>query len=837
MLGLMINLSLRNNLSENYRKDIHIDDVSWTNLDSYMGQVFANNSPSILTTVLTLPMGGLGGMASGMARGTVAYRVAAARAQLQAGKMTSGVFFTMGAGQKYVDLEAGSLDKEGRINALEESKKSALSDYEKDKIQSEINEVNRQCSISELQRFTSASIAGLSDMYMERLGSLSYVNKFTSIAPVVGASTFKKMMYHGLNTGLNLTKEIGEEVGVEIINNASDMILLGDPNKSLIDGINKDFLANVAFTSLAIQGPGMGSNAYNIIADEVKTRVDKQSTIKRRNEIFDIEKQLSNPVNLSKKDRKALVARKREIIKEEAMNDVMTTQRLARMSTDEKTALFDINAKRRKALANIKANAARGNSKTVQSEKARLTAEFQKLDTQRNELLGREGRKRAEKAKDNVDPAQYVHNMGLNDFYTDLVEMNQVKNKGGFTKYEGDNKPNLEQLTKKYGETKAAAIVKSFESGSNAANIDNDIFIFQDNIKQGMATTELSVESQIAAVAPMHELLHMQNRKAGIVKDGVVVEQATEAINQLNGVMKEKLDLGKITQEQYDNFEARKDLYTDQSMQKKGVDVEELLNLYGDFVSIGVLTPSSLNGMYGIKNTLSSLVNKFNPTNHRVQELYDTQGQSAAFDIIEQFKPIVNKIVQKRSEAPDFDRQLLTDEIETGKRGILDLIQEYNPESGVPLAAYINKYLPSRAIEASRRVLGEQFTEDVTEQKDLTTSEETTEVDDKKKISIKLKERLTGDLKDVISKIQSKVNSLPIAKLDFKSLDSEYGEFWQTNFNKCIHGNKPNISNGTRISFDFRIIPISKYNPDYKGASESKSNKFTVGSYYKELNK
>jgi|TARA_R110001583_G_scaffold732_1_gene6740 hypothetical protein len=74
-------------------------------------------------------------------------------------------------------------------------------------------------------------------------------------------------------------------------------------------------------------------------------------------------------------------------------------------------------------------------------------------------------------------------------------------------------------------------------------------------------------------------------------------------------------------------------------------------------------------------------------------------------------------------------------------------------------------------------------------------------------------------------------------KLDFKSLDSEYGEFWQTNFNKCIHGNKPNISNGTRISFDFRIIPISKYNPDYKGASESKSNKFIVGSYYKELNK
>ena len=33
------------------------------------------------------------------------------------------------------------------------------------------------------------------------------------------------------------------------------------------------------------------------------------------------------------------------------------------------------------------------------------------------------------------------------------------------------------------------------------------------------------------------------------------------------------------------------------------------------------------------------------------------------------------------------------------------------------LAAYINKFLPARAIEASRRVLGEEFTADVTEAK------------------------------------------------------------------------------------------------------------------------
>ena len=92
-----------------------------------------------------------------------------------------------------------------------------------------------------------------------------------------------------------------------------------------------------------------------------------------------------------------------------------------------------------------------------------------------------------------------------------------------------------------------------------------------------------------------------------------------------------------------------------------------------------------------------------------VQKIYETKGTDGAFDIIEQFKPIVSKIVEKRSEAPNFDRQLLTDEIETGKRGIIDLIKEYKPESGVPLAAYINKFLPSRAIEASQRVLGRRI--------------------------------------------------------------------------------------------------------------------------------
>ena len=105
---------------------------------------------------------------------------------------------------------------------------------------------------------------------------------------------------------------------------------------------------------------------------------------------------------------------------------------------------------------------------------------------------------------------------------------------------------------------------------------------------------------------------------------------------------------------------------------------------------------------------------------NKVQKIFDTKGKDGAIEIIEEFKPITNRIVQSRSQAPNFDRQLLTDEIETGKRGILDLISEYDASKGVPLAAYINQFLPSRAIEASKRVLGEEFTVDVTEARGVT---------------------------------------------------------------------------------------------------------------------
>ena len=160
----------------------------------------------------------------------------------------------------------------------------------------------------------------------------------------------------------------------------------------------------------------------------------------------------------------------------------------------------------------------------------------------------------------------------------------------------------------------------------------------------------------------------------------------------------------------------------------------------------------------------------------KVQNIYNEKGLNGAMEIIQEFKPITSKIAERRREAPNYDKELLMSEIELGPRGIFDLIRTYKPDTGVPLAAYINQNLPNRAIEASRRVLGEEFTDDISERVDIAAEEVTTEVKAKPKPKkIILSERL--GINDKVSKaIEKIVPSLEISKINFKNLKNKLPE-------------------------------------------------------------
>ena len=194
-----------------------------------------------------------------------------------------------------------------------------------------------------------------------------------------------------------------------------------------------------------------------------------------------------------------------------------------------------------------------------------------------------------------------------------------------------------------------------------------------------------------------------------------------------------------------------------------------------------------------IKSVEKKSISTSKEASNKVQSIYEEQGVAGAMDIIEQFKPIVSRIAEKRREAPNFDRELLMSEIEIGERGIFDLISKYDPDSGVPLAAYINKFLPARAIEASRRVLGEEFTEDVSERVDIV-AEEVAEVEVEakpKKKKIILSDRL-GVKGRVDKAIKTKLPELDIENLNFKTLKDQTpeitGEMFGISPKKLISG-------------------------------------------------
>jgi len=78
------------------------------------------------------------------------------------------------------------------------------------------------------------------------------------------------------------------------------------------------------------------------------------------------------------------------------------------------------------------------------------------------------------------------------------------------------------------------------------------------------------------------------------------------------------------------------------------------------------------------------------------------------------------------------------------------------------------------------------------------------------------------------------VESQP-GKKDFRQLELSPGMYARFNGNECTHGNLPNRTGVSRVSFDFRVMKFEDYDPDHQLMSLSKGNKFIIGDYYEVM--
>lgn len=69
-------------------------------------------------------------------------------------------------------------------------------------------------------------------------------------------------------------------------------------------------------------------------------------------------------------------------------------------------------------------------------------------------------------------------------------------------------------------------------------------------------------------------------------------------------------------------------------------------------------------------------------------------------------------------------------------------------------------------------------------------------------------------------------------KKDYAPMVVEYGDIMEWDGANCEHGTKMNETEDTRISFDFRILPMSDYLKHKPKNSITKNTKFEIGGYF-----
>jgi len=208
---------------------------------------------------------------------------------------------------------------------------------------------------------------------------------------------------------------------------------------------------------------------------------------------------------------------------------------------------------------------------------------------------------------------------------------------------------------------------------------------------------------------------------------------------------------------------------------------------------------------------------------NNVNQLYENGGVNSAFQISEAYRGMASKIASKYRDVPGYTtmQDILVDEILTGNRGVYDLVQTYNPESGVPLAAYINKFLPSRAIEAANNILDTKFTLDITEVKGVTEKVTEEVAEETQRTSL----RNTLGLTDaIVTKVKNSViktfgTRLPKVTTPqfFKSLQKSYRTELKPTIAKMMgrqEAYKEFLENNFQLIYD--IIPQGTFNKRFK---------------------
>jgi len=428
----------------------------------------------------------------------------------------------------------------------------------------------------------------------------------------------------------------------------------------MFEGINKDFLASTAMSSFGIMAPRSAGNIFNIVKSEFRTKNEIFKNQELSRELIDLNES-TTPENS-----KQLRVRKKEILKELALSDAISLHKLRYMTSDQIEEVADINRQIRQVNSKFTQLGGLGDLGEAENKrvKKQLEKEYFNLTTARQEILDAKQRSNTKKAANinkalgnaarNSEAAFYY---GVNNFYNDLT-MTQMGD-GEFVSIKGeiqdDGKIKYDDLDNQLAKYKNKNIkneegesVDAFEylktkieqGDFNATTIGKDIIVNQPIIDRNIAIAPTDTSAQYAAVAPLEELFHLSISEKGIKFDST----AKNAVLEAEKVLKEKRDLGVISEKDYNGLKERFDLYRD----GKDFDAEEFIAQMNNAISLGAINRSDLESTPSFKKFLNNAIRS---TFGDMSWMLKLENSNDVFNLVKNFQTDVSKGVT--FQAPD----------------------------------------------------------------------------------------------------------------------------------------------------------------------------------------
>ena len=302
----------------------------------------------------------------------------------------------------WVAVEGGS--KLNRMEKLQQSSGAAIAQLEKSIADPNITPANKVAYQRELEKqrkyqdYSTSNKAVASLLFggiaagAERIGTMRWIDDMIKTVPYVGIKNVKDGIRKGgkflwMSGGTEILEESVTLLGHNIVDN----VVLGE-DKSLIEGMDADFFANVLVTSLAIAGPQASQNMKMIVGSALKTSAERKRYTELLEEYTDNLDILEDGTNFGtdglRLDKSILEQRNREILKEIATHDIGVFGKISELSREEVEEVFNIARKQMSILRNFTDIGASGqDNKYIQKEKEKLQKQYDDLQAEKEKLL------------------------------------------------------------------------------------------------------------------------------------------------------------------------------------------------------------------------------------------------------------------------------------------------------------------------------------------------------------------------------------------------------------------------------------------------------------------